>query len=232
MDQVEEVVTALTRILPKPSTVPLIMMSTVLPDRVKALRKTLDEMGRTDLEIVEAPVSGAPLLAEAGRLSVMVGGQRDAFAKVKPILSAMGDEKKIFYLGALGNGSAMKLVNNIIGISVGLNVLEALTLGRKKGLDADTMARVINASSGKNFLTEQWPLTRKMFELLLQDTAYDAKSALFTTGIKDLETAKYWGALDNINIPCVENAIDQINNLNEEALVSTIKTVFGFNGTS
>ena len=121
-------------------------------------------------------------------------------------------------------------MNNIIGISVGLDVLEALALGREKVLDADTMARVINASSGKNFLTEQWPLTRKMFELLVQDTTYNAKSSLFTTGLKDLETAKYWGALDNIDIPCVENAIDQINNLNEDVFISTIKTVFGFKG--
>jgi len=139
----------------------------------------------------------------------------------------MGDDEKIFFLGDLGSGSAMKLVNNIIGISIGINVIEAMTLGRKKGLDADTMARVINASSGKNFLTEQWPLTKKMFELLLKDTTYDAKSALFTTGIKDLETAKAWGAMDDIKIPCVENAIDQINQLDKDTFVSSIKTIFG-----
>ena len=72
-------------------------------------------------------------------------------------------------------------------------------------------------------MTEQWPLTKKMFEMILSDTTYSAKSALFTTGIKDLETAKKWGQLDNIQISCIDNAINQINNMSENEFASLIE---------
>lgn len=225
MEQVEDVVMTLMNILPEHSKTPLVIMSTVSPDRIIALRKTLDDLGRTETGILDAPVSGAPLLAEAGKLSLMAGGEKALFNRIKPVLLSMGDKEKIFYMGDLGRGAAMKLVNNVIGISVGVNVIEALSLGQKKGLKPDEMARVINASSGKTFFTEQWPLTKKMFDMVLRDTTYSAKSALFTTGLKDLETAKAWGQADHIEIPCVENAIGQIKNMTEDQFVETLENM-------
>ncbi len=224
MNQVEEVVLELCQILPENGDIPILIMSTVSPDQIRELRAKLDDMGREKLDILDAPVSGAPLLAEAGKISIMAGGEKKVFNKVKPVFDALGDEEKIFFVGSLGNGAGMKLVNNIVAISVGLNLIEAMNLGQQKGLAPDFIAKIMNASSGKTFITEQWPLSKKMFEMMLNDTTYDAKGALFTTGIKDLETAKKWAETDNIPISCVDNAIDQINNMSEEDVVSQLET--------
>ncbi len=216
MDQVKDVVTNLCRVLPGESKMPVVVMSTVSPDGILELKERLINMGRGWINLLDAPVSGAPFLAEAGKLSIMVGGEEQTFNELLPVFEAMGEKEKIFYIGPLGKGAAMKLVNNTVAISTCMNFMEALRLGQKNGLNSDRMAWVINASSGKNFLTEQWVFTKMMFEMILNDTIYSAKDALFTTGVKDLKTASQWAKKSDINLTSAENAIRQIGNLNEE----------------
>jgi 3-hydroxyisobutyrate dehydrogenase-like beta-hydroxyacid dehydrogenase len=227
MAQVEEVAFQLMEHLPPESRTTLIIMSTVSPDDVRQLRTRLDEMGRDKIGLMDAPVSGSPVLAETGGLAIYVGGEKSVFEKARPVLEAMGDKDKMFYMGDLGMGASMKLVNNIVGIIVGMNVNEAMYLGKKKGLDPDLMARAINAGSGKNFITENWPLARMAFAEMLNDTTYNSKGALFVTGIKDLTVTKNWAEKDNIRMVGVENAIKQIEALDEEKLVTIISTVIG-----
>ena len=223
MDQVNDVVDELCRALPANASLPVIVMSTVSPDDVRQLRRKLDGMGRKSIELLDAPVSGAPLLAEAGKLAIMVGGEKRVFDKVKPLLEAMGDPDRIFHMGPLGTGSVMKLVNNIIGIAAGVVALEAMDLGYRAGLDPDIMAGVINESSGKNFLTDQWPATKMLMEMMLEDTKYNAKDALFTTGIKDLETAAKWAGNNSLNLNSAGHTISQINDMGVNELVSIMK---------
>lgn len=223
MDQVEEVVWGLCRVFPAESRVPFVIMSTVGPDQILELKDRLTMLGRGDLNLLDAPVSGAPFLAEAGKLAIMVGGEKQIFNEVLPIFEAMGEREKIFHIGALGMGSAMKLVNNSVAISTCMNVMEALRLGQKNGLNADRMSLVMNASSGKNFFTEQWALTKKMFEMILNDTTYSAKGALFTTGVKDLETASQWAKKSHFNLTSAENTIHQIESLSEHDLETTLR---------
>ena len=223
MDQVNDVVEELCPALPSSASLPIIVMSTVSPDDVKQLRRKLDGMGRKSIELLDAPVSGAPLLAEAGKLAIMAGGEKSIFDKVKPVLESMGDPDRIFYMGPLGTGSAMKLVNNIIGITAGLVALEAMDLGCRAGLDPDVMAGVINESSGKNFLTDQWPFTKMLLEMMLEDTDYSAKDALFTTGIKDLETARKWAGNNSVNLKSAGSSICQINDMGVDELISIVK---------
>jgi 3-hydroxyisobutyrate dehydrogenase len=223
MKQVEDVVFNLCEILPEDIKKTIIIMSTVSPDSIVQLREELNKMGRDNIDILDAPVSGAPLNAEAGKLSIMVGGERRIYDSIKPALESMGEN--IFYTGSLGNGASMKLVNNIIGISGMLNTIEALSLGAQKGLDPDLIARVINAGAAKNFLTEQWVFTKILIKLMLQDTLYNARGALFTTGLKDLETAKKWAEASNIQTPCVRGSIEQIHNMSEEEMVSLLEII-------
>lgn len=225
MAQVEEVVLHLADILPDPSRVPIAVMSTVSPDSMRDLRKKLDDRGKSSLALVDAPVSGMPMLAKAGKLAIMVGGEKRVFERLKPVFNAMGEPEKIFHMGPLGQGSAMKLINNIMGFTTAFNVIESFHLGWKKGLHPDVMAEVLNASSGRNFVTEQWPMTKKMFEMVLSDTTYNAKSALFTTGLKDLETARDWAMSDNMQISCITNAIGQINAIDEDEFISTLSQI-------
>jgi 3-hydroxyisobutyrate dehydrogenase-like beta-hydroxyacid dehydrogenase len=225
MKQVEDVVFGLCEILPEGIKQTIVIMSTVSPVAIIKLRDDLNRRGRQNIDIVDAPVSGAPLNAEAGKLSIMVGGEKRIYDRIKPVMESMGEN--IFHMGSLGKGASMKLVNNIIGISGMLNTIEALSLRARKGLDPELMARVINAGAAKNFITEQWVFTKILIKLMLEDTLYNARGALFTTGLKDLETARGWAKESNIPTPCVDDSIKQINSLSEEEMVSLLETILG-----
>src|SRR5262249_34270634 len=103
-------------------------------------------MAERGVEMLDAPVSGGVEGAEAGTLSIMVGGKAETFEKVKPVLSSIGT--KLFYCGEAGAGCVVKVFKNICGASYGLILGEALTLGVKAGVDLDTLATVIGASTG------------------------------------------------------------------------------------
>jgi 2-hydroxy-3-oxopropionate reductase len=105
-------------------------MSTISPIVSKKVGKALEAKG---VAMLDAPVSGGEKGAIDGALSIMVGGDKAVFERVLPIFQAMG--KTITLLGPLGFGGFTKLANQII-VAVNLTALaEALTLGKKAGLD-------------------------------------------------------------------------------------------------
>jgi 3-hydroxyisobutyrate dehydrogenase-like beta-hydroxyacid dehydrogenase len=101
--------------------------------------------------LVDAPISGGPARARAGTLSIMAAGDDSAFASVQPVLAALGD--RVFRVGSsVGQGAAMKLVNNLLA---GVNLAaaaQAFALGARAGLDPRTMLEVVNASSGASWI--------------------------------------------------------------------------------
>jgi len=109
-------------------------MSTISPIVSQKVAKALEPKG---VAMLDAPVSGGEKGAIDGALSIMVGGDKDVFERVLPIFQAMG--KTITRLGPLGFGGFTKLANQII-VAVNLTALaEALTLGKKAGLDRDLL---------------------------------------------------------------------------------------------
>jgi len=109
-------------------------MSTISPIVSKKIGKALEAKG---VAMLDAPVSGGEKGAIDGALSIMVGGDKAVFERVLPIFQAMG--KTITLLGPLGFGGFTKLANQII-VAVNLTALaEALTLGKKAGLDRDLL---------------------------------------------------------------------------------------------
>ncbi len=109
-------------------------MSTISPIVSQKVGKALGARG---VGMLDAPVSGGEKGAIDGALSIMVGGGKAVFDKVTPIFQAMG--KTITLLGPLGFGGFTKLANQII-VAVNLTALaEALTLGKKAGLDRDLL---------------------------------------------------------------------------------------------
>jgi 2-hydroxy-3-oxopropionate reductase len=109
-------------------------MSTISPIVSQKVGK---ELGAKGVAMLDAPVSGGEKGAIDGALSIMVGGDRAVFDQVLPIFQAMG--KTITLLGPLGFGGFTKLANQII-VAVNLTALaEALTLGKKAGLDRDLL---------------------------------------------------------------------------------------------
>ena len=109
-------------------------MSTISPIVSQKIGKALEAKG---VAMLDAPVSGGEKGAIDGALSIMVGGDKSVFESALPIFQAMG--KTITLLGPLGMGGFTKLANQII-VAVNLTALaEALTLGKKAGLDRDLL---------------------------------------------------------------------------------------------
>ena len=101
---------------------------------------------------LEAPVSGGCHRAATGNIAIFVGGKREAFNKVLPILTCMG--KKILHVGELGSASILKVITNYLA-SVHLAALgEAWTIAKKHNLDLKKTYEGIKISSGNSFVHE------------------------------------------------------------------------------
>jgi 3-hydroxyisobutyrate dehydrogenase-like beta-hydroxyacid dehydrogenase len=115
-------------------------------------KEVADGLARKGITAMDAPVSGGPGGAERGTLAIMVSGPRAIADRLRPAFDVIG---KFFFIGEKpGMGQTMKLINNILSASAISMTSEALVLGAKAGLDADTMISVINSGSGRNTATE------------------------------------------------------------------------------
>ena len=111
-----------------------------------------EELAASNIKLVDAPVSGGVPRAKDGTLAIMIGGNADAVATAKPVLSKMG--AKLFDVGGLGCGHAMKALNNFLAGTSFAAASEALRVGRTFGLDPAVMIDVINVSTGRSFPTD------------------------------------------------------------------------------
>lgn len=127
----------------------IIDMSSADPVGTRELGK---ELAARKLVLVDAPVSGGVPRAKDGSLAIMIGGDADAVAAVKPVLACMGN--KLFDVGSLGCGHAMKCLNNYLAAAAFAAASEAMTIGRQFGLDPAVLADVVNVSTGRSFVSE------------------------------------------------------------------------------
>ena len=117
-------------------------------------RRVAEGLAAKGIHLIDGPVSGGVSGAEAGTLAIMTSGDAASQKAVEPVLKQIG--QNIFYLGAEpGLGQTMKLVNNVILASNTLACLEGMVLGAKAGLDTKLMFDVLNASSGRSFMSEK-----------------------------------------------------------------------------
>ena len=105
-------------------------LSTSRPTLIQQMAPRFLEIGA---HVLDAPVSGGKSGAATGNLAVYVGGDREVYQRVKPILDAFGNN--VLYCGELGSGSVCKLVHNMISASVRQAIAEGLTLGVKAGVE-------------------------------------------------------------------------------------------------
>lgn len=117
--------------------------STIAPPDTRRIGAALAERG---VGMLDAPVTGSSPRAEAGSLTIMVGGKADDFARSKPLLEAMGG--LIVHVGELGHGEMLKLINNALGAANAAALAEALLLARATGVDLDAFVQVTSAGSG------------------------------------------------------------------------------------
>ena len=119
---------------------------------VATAREVSRQAAEAGFDMVDAPVSGGVGGAVAGTLTFMVGGSKEAFARAEPLLDIMGG--KIIHTGGPGNGEAAKICNNML-LAIGMiGTSEAFALGRRLGLEDQTLFDVSSVSSGQS-----WSLT-------------------------------------------------------------------------
>jgi 2-hydroxy-3-oxopropionate reductase len=108
----------------------MIDMSTIAPATSKKIHTELKTYG---IQSLDAPVSGGDIGAQQGTLSIMVGGEKDAFDRALPVLQTLG--KNIVHIGEAGAGQVTKACNQIVVAMTVQAVAEALTFAKKSGVD-------------------------------------------------------------------------------------------------
>jgi 3-hydroxyisobutyrate dehydrogenase-like beta-hydroxyacid dehydrogenase len=120
----------------------LVDMSTVRPDTITSLEAAARAAGAG---ILDAPVSGSVHLAEAGTLTLMVGGEATDLEGARPVLEAVS--KAIFHMGPLGTGAAMKLAVNAVIFGLNGALAEGLVLAEAAGIERGLAYDVIAAGA-------------------------------------------------------------------------------------
>ncbi|HUH59635.1 MAG TPA: NAD(P)-dependent oxidoreductase [Candidimonas sp.] len=128
----------------------IVDMSTISPG---AARQISADFSRHGVAFLDAPVSGGPVGAENANLTIMAGGDEDAFKRVLPVFRGMGTT--ITHVGASGAGQTLKLCNQLIcGVNIQA-ICEALALGRASGVDLSVMREVLMGGSAASWMLEK-----------------------------------------------------------------------------
>ncbi len=149
--QVEEIIYGEGGLLASPPRGRLLVdMSTISPVAVRRMHADLKAAG---VEFLDAPVSGGPVGAKNASLSIMVGGDRDAFLRAEPYFQAMGTT--ITHVGEAGAGQTVKLCNQLVcGINLQA-ICEALALGRASGVDLEQLRNVLLGGSAASWMLDK-----------------------------------------------------------------------------
>ena len=174
-------------------------LSTSRPTLIREIEPKFRQKG---CHVLDAPVSGGKSGAASGNLAVMVGGEREIFDRVKPILDSFGD--KVFYAGSIGAGSVAKLVHNMIGHGVRQAIAEGLTLGVKAGVDAEALWECVRRGSLGRMSGLHEGIARTVFT-----GEFDPPSFALELSRKDIGLATDLGREFNVPMP-VANLAEQI----------------------
>lgn len=117
-----------------------------------ATRQLAARVGERGARLIDAPVSGGVAGAQAGTLTIMVGGTEGDLAYCRAALEALG--KEVIRVGDVGAGHAVKALNNLLSATSLLVSAEALATAQEFGLDPQVVLDVVNRSSGRSWSTE------------------------------------------------------------------------------
>lgn len=175
----------------------VVVMSTVLPATCVELQ---NQVGRDRARLVDAPVSGGLFAAEEGSLTIMAGGVPSDIDDILPVLRLMGNP--VHRCGSLGSGQILKIINNIIGITNIYGAAEAFLLAAKHGISLETLAPVLETSSGRNFFTENADKARSSYRSWAETP--EVFASLGNIIRKDLSLAHRLAEASGLNLPVLE----------------------------
>ena len=171
----------------------LIESSTVSPSWVAELAEAASQRG---VELLDAPVTGSRIQAEAGQLSFLVGGSDTTLERALPVLKAMS--KEIVHLGPLGSGAKMKLINNFLcGVQVA-SLAEGLAWIERSGLNREKALTVLKSGAPGS------PLLGAISARMVSQNY--AVNFLLTLMSKDLLYAQNEAARNNVDLKTAESA--------------------------
>ena len=151
-------------------------MSTIAPDASRAIAAEFAEAGRL---MLDAPISGSPVTLSQGKASIMVGGDRGAFERARPVLLDIG--ARAAYIGASGLASQMKLAVNLLLMVEVIAFGEAVALAEKGGVAREVAVEaVLNSVAASPVLGYRGPfiLEGKMPKVPLADVNLQQKDML------------------------------------------------------
>lgn len=131
----------------------LVDCSTIAPADAKRAAARLAKSGAG---MLDAPVSGGRKGAEDGTLTIMCGGDADAFTRARPVLEAMG--KAVHHVGPLGAGQALKACNQLMVAVNLMGVCEAIAIARGAGVDPHVMREVLSTGAARSGVLEMHAL--------------------------------------------------------------------------
>ncbi|MEZ5757788.1 MAG: NAD(P)-dependent oxidoreductase [Emcibacteraceae bacterium] len=126
---------------------------TKLVDHTTTSAELARELGKAcrekNIAFLDAPVSGGQAGAENGALTVMIGGEEEAFQKIDPIIKCYAKKSRL--LGPIGSGQLAKMVNQICIAGVVQGLSEALNFAMKTGLNANDVVDVISKGAAQSW---------------------------------------------------------------------------------
>jgi 3-hydroxyisobutyrate dehydrogenase len=128
----------------------LVDTSTVDPETTRAVSAAAAARGVPHLD---APVSGGWREAETGALVIIVGGDREAFDRIRDVLAVLGPA--VHYAGPSGAGNVVKLVNNVMSMGNVLVAAEAFVLGVRAGMEPQRLLEILRTSAGRSYHFEK-----------------------------------------------------------------------------
>lgn len=133
----------------------LVVCSTVAPDAIRQFDEEVSQATAGRIRVIDAPVSGGQVGAEAGTLSIMVGGPDDLVAKAMPYLSLTGNP---VHLGPTGAGQVAKACNQLICAASIVAIAEASVVAERAGLDVAKLLELLQGGyAGSNILADKGP---------------------------------------------------------------------------
>jgi 2-hydroxy-3-oxopropionate reductase len=169
----------------------IVVHSTVHP---RTVRKLAEQAAAKGVTLIDAEVSGGERGAMAETLCYMVGGDKAAFERCRPIFATSG--ANIFHLGALGSGAITKLAHNLIVYVNMLAASEGMRLAEKAGVDLKSMEQVVRAGAAQSRVADHWSQQRK-----LKDSYTSGPRGLMELMHKDLRLALELGHDLGLSLP-------------------------------
>ena len=165
------------------------------------IRRIHGAFAAKEIAMLDAPVSGGIPGARNATLSVMVGGDRAVYEKIKPALDSIGD--KVSYIGEIGAGSVAKLVHNMVAICSTQLLVEAFTMGMKAGVSADALLKAVQDGAYGQGMILKGALPKMVFRGNFDRVTFALKLAR-----KDLALATEVGREVNVAMP-IANTVEQ-----------------------